>query len=124
MSSKIITNFLIGGIVIATTSYLVENVSTDYAALFATFPFASIPIMLGFYLQENNPTEVRNFVLALIFGSIGGILYIITYSLSSDYIFKRTKHVILYSYILSIIVWMVSTLALYKLDIDELIKSK
>jgi len=124
MLSKIIINFLIGGIIISTTLYLLDNVSGKYAAIFATVPFASIPVMLGFYLQRNNPKEVRNFVLELLFGSIGAIFYILSYSLASDYIFNKSEHVILYSYILSLLVWIISTFTLYKLDIDEFIKLK
>jgi hypothetical protein len=122
MSTKLAVNFLIGGTIIALTSYILENMSTDYAGLFATFPFASIPIMLGFYFQKNDPKQVKNFVLALIFGSISGILYIITYSLSSEFLFKKNKHVILYSYLISILVWIISAVILYKLNIDELLK--
>lgn len=122
--NKILTNFLIGGAIIAFTSYLLENVSTEYGALFFSFPFASIPIMMGFYFQKNDPIQVRNFVIALIFGSISGILYILTYSISSDYIFKKSNHVILYSYITSIIMWILSAFILYKLNIDELFKFK
>ena len=49
---KYLIQFIIGGIIIAGTGYLAENLSTKAAAIFWAMPITLIPIILFLYYEN------------------------------------------------------------------------
>ena len=60
---KYLIQFIIGGIVIAGTGYLAENLSTKAAALFWSIPITLLPVLIFIYYESKKPElTIRNFL--------------------------------------------------------------
>ena len=61
---KYLIQFIIGGIIIAGTGYLAENLSTKAAAIFWAMPITLIPIILFLYYENKTPIKtLRNLLI-------------------------------------------------------------
>jgi hypothetical protein len=109
--SQLFKNFVLGGLTIASVSYMATFLDPILAAIWWSYPISIIPVI--YFMKENNVTNshISRFLLGITVVSI--LTFISCYLLS--YFIRNSKTGLIYPIIKSSLWWMLSCGIFYAL---------
>ena len=81
----IILQFIIGGIIVAGTTTIAQKFSTKWAAVFWSFPFTLIPVVIIMYTSKENRNKISSFILQ----SVPSLINLMVFLLAFGFILKK-----------------------------------
>lgn len=101
--------FLLGGTLVATITYLANNVSPKSAAILVAFPIGLIPM---FFLKSQNKERRMSFDT-----TITNVLVVLTY-IALDFFLKQGGTLERYGVVFAMLVWIVLAIIVYYFATD------
>ena len=113
--SGLIKAGLLGGTVIASSSYLATYLSTKVAAIVWSLPLTLFPTMIFMWLHKTKNSKIGNYAFNSGFGCINLITFccVVGYLLHFSPLKDNVKNGALYSVLIATGVWCVGALILY-----------
>jgi len=108
-------NFIIGGTVIAITSYLAVYLSPTLAAIFWSFPLSLLPVIIYMWIKDQPRKKIGDYAISTAISLVNLGLFVLVFG----YLMKHTTD---YSVPMSLLiatgVWLVGSLLLYFLYLE------
>lgn len=107
----LIQNFIVGGLVIASVSYISTFLSPLLGAIWWSFPITLIPSMYFMHVNNKNNKHIAKFIM----GTFVGYILLFISSISFIYYLRKynNSNNILYPIIFTFIIWIFFSLILY-----------
>lgn len=107
---KILTDFIIGGILISTINYIISKQGTQIGAMVYSLPSMFIIIIIIDHIRNNNNSiSFNNNVLKYMLSSISFYISLL--------IFQKYKMHIYISLFLSTLIWFIFAITIYKIKV-------
>ncbi len=107
---RMIRQFIMGGTIIATTSYIAVYLNPTLAAIFWSFPMSMIPVIIFMWMTNQPRSKIGDYSLSTTISLINLGLF----TLFFGYLMKYSKKFnILEALIISTIVWAIGSFLLY-----------
>ena len=109
--SELVRTFVIGGLIISSTSYIATFMSPVLGAIWWSYPFSIVPIV--FFMKQNGKSndEISKFLLYTVFAL--GLLVISIYAMSHFIKTTADKHDILIPVLKASFVWLICSILFY-----------
>ncbi len=104
-------NFVIGGLIISSTSYIATFMSPLLGAIWWSYPFSVVPIV--FFMKQNGKTneEISKFLIYTVFAL--GLLVISIFAMSYFVKTNSDKQSVLVPVLKASVVWLICSMIFY-----------
>ena len=107
---RMIRQFIMGGTIIATTSYIAVYLSPTLAAIFWSFPMSMIPVILFMWMTNQPRSKIGDYALSTTVSLVNLGLFTLIFG----YLMKYTQEFsVLQSLIVATIFWAIGSFLLY-----------
>ena len=110
--NELLRNFIIGGVIISIISLSIKKLDENKGALLISLPISFYITSIINYFTMNNKTKIIHLTKNILkYIAASASVYLSLYLL-----LKYTSMNIIYSYIISVIVWLIVTITIYFID--------
>ncbi len=107
---RMIRQFILGGTIVATTSYIAVYINPTLAAIFWSFPLSMIPVILFMWMTNQSRKNIGDYALSTAISLVNLGLFVIVFG----YLVKYTqKFNLLESLLIATVVWAIGSFLLY-----------
>lgn len=104
-----IQQFIVGGIIIAITSYLAVHVNPTIAAIFWSFPLSLLPVIIFMWIKNSPRKSIADYALSTAISLINLGLFVVVFG----YMTKYNDYSIMVNLLMATVAWIIGSLLLY-----------
>lgn len=106
---EMIQQFIMGGTIIAITSYLAVYMNPTLAAIFWSFPLSLLPVIIFMWMQNSSRASIADYATSTAISLVNLGLFVLVFG----YLMKNTQYSVPINILFSTGVWFIGSALLY-----------